>query len=373
MKAGLWGWRTFSHSPEKAHVSPQARPRSVRSAPPWRVMFFGTDEFALQSLKLLAESSKHNSSERVVDKLEVVTLLKELPVRTFANQNKLPVHDWPHVDPGEQFDVGVVVSFGSLLREDLIRRFPYGILNVHPSLLPRWRGPAPVFHTVLNADTVTGVTVMQIRPKRFDVGPVLSQELFPVPKNCTAEQLGASLATMGAEMLIHTLKNLPERIANRREQSKEGATFAPKISTTMSWIDWEETCAQIGCLFRAIGSRISLRTMWMGQMIKLLDFVEESNIPVSAQGRNPAPGTMQYQKESNTLLVRCKDGWVGFKAVKLKKRLSAADFYNGYLHQYFISKSSTQPNECLFQSPRPLPTVSRAGKAALVERQHSAQ
>ncbi|XP_030269985.1 methionyl-tRNA formyltransferase, mitochondrial isoform X3 [Sparus aurata] len=278
--------------------------RMSSSGPPWRLLFFGSDHFAVESLKRLTSSC--------------------------------------------------------------------GILNVHPSLLPRWRGPAPIFHTILHGDTVTGVTIMQIRPHRFDVGPIVNQELHQVPEKCTADELGAALATKGAHLLIDTLTTLSERLAHKRNQSRTGETFAPKISTSMCWIVWEEqTCDNIDCLYRAIGSRvmmtdigwyffkqwqtveyhsynpylccqIPLRTMWMGKTIKLLDFVGKCHITLSDQRRRPAPGSVSYQKESNTLAVCCKDGWVGFKTVLLKKRLTAADFYNGYLHQtaegLFVSK-----------------------------------
>ncbi|XP_033905700.3 methionyl-tRNA formyltransferase, mitochondrial-like isoform X1 [Acipenser ruthenus] len=361
--------RVFSNDSKRTHDSPcsfasnsAVNGNGLRERPPWRILFFGTDEFAVESLKALT-LSRDSSPKTAVDTLEVVTLpavlSKELPVRRFASQNELPIHDWPHIGPCEQFHVGVVVSFGCLLPEDLILKFPYGILNVHPSLLPRWRGPAPVFHTVLNGDTETGVTIMQIRPKRFDVGPILIQDKCLVQPHCTAQELGATLAKMGAKMLISTLENLPERIQNKKEQSKQGATFAPKISVDMSWVNWEDqSCDQIGRLFQAIGSRISLRTQWMGDTIKLLDFVGKNEIPVvseSERQRQPTPGSLLYHKESNTLLVCCKDGWVGFRAVKLKKRLSAADFYNGYLHQYFLRKSERQQRECVFQTYKPEP------------------
>ncbi|XP_030622365.1 methionyl-tRNA formyltransferase, mitochondrial [Chanos chanos] len=334
---------TYSLSTVRSYVT-----KGYSAKPPWRILFFGSDDFAVESLKRL-HASRQDTKDRVVESLEVVTLSKDVPVRKYAVLNKLPVHDWPKVDIHGQFDVGVVVSFGCLLQENLISQLPYGILNVHPSLLPRWRGSAPVFHTILHGDKETGVTIMQIRPKRFDVGPVLHQEVYQVPERCTADELGASLAVLGARLLIDTLKNLPERLANRKEQSKEGATFAPKIKSSMSWIVWEEqTCAQIDRLYRAIGSRIPLRTIWMGCTVKLLDFVDKHE--VSLLGSETAvPGSIRYQKKSNTLLVRCKDGWVGFKAVMLKKRLSAADFYNGYLHQSFLKRPSAQSN-CLFLS-----------------------
>lgn len=300
--------------------------------PPWRLLFFGSDGFAVESLKLL--TSSRNANEGIVETVEVVTLSGNVPVKRFAQQNCLTLHSWPLDDVTGQFDMGVVVSFGCLLGKALISKFPHGILNVHPSLLPRWRGPAPVFHTILHGDAMTGVTIIQIRPHRFDVGPILNQELHQVPQNCTADQLGAILARKGAHLLIDTLKTLSERMENKREQSPTGATFAPKINKGMSWVLWEEqTCDQIGRLYRAIGSRIDLRTMWDGKTIKLLDFVGKCHISLTDERRKPIPGSVSYQKESNTLAVCCKDGWVGFKAVLLKKRLTAADFYNGYLHQ----------------------------------------
>ncbi|KAF3833334.1 hypothetical protein F7725_026999 [Dissostichus mawsoni] len=255
----------------------------------------------------------------------------------FALQNQLPVHSWPPHSVDGQFDVGVVVSFGCLLPEKLINKFPHGILNVHPSLLPRWRGPAPIFHTIMHGDAVTGVSIIQIRPHRFDVGPLLQQELHQVPEGCTADQLEAALSSKGAHLLVDTLRTLSERIAHKREQSQSGEHL------------WEEqTCDQISCLHCAIGSRIPLRTTWMGRTIKLLDFVGRCHISLLDERSRAAPGSVSYQKESDTLAVSCKDGWVGFRSVVLKKRLTAGDFYNGYLHQTLHRKSACDITRALF-------------------------
>lgn len=317
----------------------QKRTLSHRPGPPWNLLFFGTDDFAVESLKAL--SSSRFCDEPAVCSLEVVTLPGQVPVRTFSLQNGLRLRPWPpDIVPG-QFDVGVVVSFGSLLPENLISKFPLGILNVHPSLLPRWRGPAPIYHTILQGDQVTGVTVMQIRPHRFDVGPILSQETFHIQKKMTSEELGATLALTGAQMLVQTLRTLPEKLQNRREQSVTGATFAPKINRCMSFLQWEDqTSDHIDRLHRAIGGRIPLRTLWNGRTLKLLDFMGRCH-GVSPVGGGAVPGSVMFLKESNTLSVRCKDGWVGFGSVLLKKRLTAADFYNGYLHQSLRSPSGS--------------------------------
>nr|XP_043874529.1 methionyl-tRNA formyltransferase, mitochondrial isoform X2 [Solea senegalensis] len=273
------------------------------AAPPWRLLFFGSDHFALESLKVLTANNR-SSAGKIVESLEVVTLSPDVPVTRFAQRNQLVVHSWPPDNVDGQFDVGVVVSFGCLLHEGLINKFPYGVLNVHPSLLPRWRGPAPIFHTILQGDAVTGVSIMQIRPHRFDVGPVLNQTLHRVPDTCTADELGAALATKGAKLLMETLATLPQRLAQKMEQREASATFAPKIHSSLSWVMWEDqTCDQIQRLNRAIGSRMPLRTTWKDTTIKLLEFVGKCHVSLSDPNRKPVPGSVTYQRESNTLAV----------------------------------------------------------------------
>ncbi|NWU91841.1 FMT protein, partial [Upupa epops] len=303
--------------------------------------------------------SRQPSEDSLVSRLEVVTLPSrlpgDLPVRSCARELQLPVHEWPHTGPVGQFDVGVVASFGRLLSEELILQFPYGVLNIHPSCLPRWRGPAPIVHTVLHGDKVTGVTIMEIRPKRFDVGPIVKQEEFAVPPRCTAKELEVMLSKMGADMLISVLKNLPESLRNKKEQPKEGVTFAPKISAAKSCIKWEEqTAAQVIRLHRAIGSMFPLQTLWKGTTVKLLDLVEVDGIPGFADLISDAcgavPGSLLFHKASQTLIARCKEGWVGIKTVVLKKQLTAADFYNGYMHAWFQQNSRTAHEECRFQT-----------------------
>ncbi|NWI15818.1 FMT protein, partial [Crypturellus soui] len=291
----------------------------------------------------------------LVSRVEVVTLPAELPVRRCARELRLPTHEWPRTGPRGAFDVAVVASFGRLLSEDLILQFPYGVLNIHPSCLPRWRGPAPIVHAVLHGDKVTGVTIMEIRPKRFDVGPIIKQEEITVPPHCTAKELEMILSQMGANMLLSVLRNLPESLKNKKEQPKEGVTFAPKITIAKSCVKWEEqTAVQVIQLHRAIGSMFPLQTLWKGSTVKLLDFVEVHNIPGFADevlnDLGAVPGSLLYHKLSQTLIARCKEGWVGIKAVILKKKLSAADFYNGYMHSWFQQGSKAVHQECRFQT-----------------------
>ncbi|XP_038622916.1 methionyl-tRNA formyltransferase, mitochondrial [Tachyglossus aculeatus] len=358
--------------PRRARVGhcPDAR---TRERPPWRLLFFGTDRFARDALRALSRA-RLNEEDQLIEKLEVVTLPsclpKGLPVKNYAVQAQLPVHEWPSVGSGE-FDVGVVASFGRLLSEDLILRFPYGVLNVHPSYLPRWRGPAPVIHTILHGDAVTGVTIMQIKPKRFDVGPIVKQESIAVPPLCTAKDLEAILSKLGATMLLSVLRNLPESLNNKRPQPKDGVTLAPKISAALRCINWEEqTPEQILRLQRAVGCIMPLQTVWMDSTVKLLDLVDVRNSPALADqkssGQDVLPGSLTYHKPSQTLLVRCKDGWVGVRAVILKKKLTAADFYNGYLHPWFQQNPRAQPGACRFRTLKLQPKQRQRGEPQLL-------
>uniref|UniRef100_A0A4W2D5A3 Methionyl-tRNA formyltransferase, mitochondrial n=1 Tax=Bos indicus x Bos taurus TaxID=30522 RepID=A0A4W2D5A3_BOBOX len=330
----------------------------VREKPPWRVLFFGNDQFARETLRAL-HAARENKEEELIEKLEVVTVPspspKGLPVKQYAVQSQLPVYEWPDVGSGE-YDVGVVASFGRLLSEAFILKFPYGILNVHPSCLPRWRGPAPIIHTILHGDTIAGVTIMQIKPRRFDVGPILKQETVPVPPKSTSKELEAVLSRLGANMLISVLKNLPESLNNGRQQPAEGVTHAPKISAATSCIKWEEqTSEQIFRLYRAVGNIIPLQTLWMDNTIKLLDLVEVDNSILSDSkltGQAVIPGSVIYHKQSQILLVCCKDDWIGVRSVMLKKTLTATDFYNGYLHPWYQKNSQAQPSQCRFQTLR---------------------
>ncbi|XP_072837904.2 methionyl-tRNA formyltransferase, mitochondrial-like [Pogona vitticeps] len=354
-----WLWRVGRDGWRRAHGTAAAGelPRR-RAGPPWRVLFFGTDNFSVETLRAL-QAAREPRPNALVDHLEVVTvqpqLPKGLPVKNYAEQSQLPVHFWPDVASCKHFDIGVVASFGHLLHEDLILKFPYGVLNVHPSCLPRWRGPAPIIHTVLHGDTVTGVTIMQIRPKRFDVGPIIKQETVPVPPNCTAKELESVLSKLGADMLIAVLEHLAESLRNKREQPKEGTTAAPKVTAAKSCIQWEEQAPeQILRMHRALGTLMPLRTLWMGSVVKLLDLAEVETLPDFIDRLRPEneilPGSVFYDKKSEALVIHCKEGWVGAKTVILKKKLTAVEFYNGYLHPWFQQNSKMPLRECRFQT-----------------------
>ncbi|KAM7337403.1 hypothetical protein ACRRTK_003522 [Alexandromys fortis] len=257
-----------------------SRGSRVRKKPPWRVLFLGTDHFARETLRAL-HAARDDKEGKLIESLEVVTVPspspKGLPVKQYAIQSRLPVYEWPDVGSGE-YDVGVVASFGRLL--------------------------------MLHGDTVTGVTVMQVRPKRFDIGPILKQETIPVPPKSTSKELEAVLSKLGANMLISVLKSLPESLNNGRPQPAEGVTYAPKVSAGTSCVKWEEqTSEQVLRLHLAIGDIVPLQTLWLENTVKLLDLVEVNNSILTdpkLTGQTVAPGSVVYHRQSQMLLVHCK-------------------------------------------------------------------
>ncbi|XP_050397084.1 methionyl-tRNA formyltransferase, mitochondrial isoform X2 [Patella vulgata] len=301
--------------------------------PPWNVLFFGTDEFSVETLKSLHESQLEDKN-RLVNKLEVACNPGQSAIRQYAVQFHLKIHDWPvNIEKGK-YDVGVLASFGRLIPASVINNFPYGILNVHPSLLPRWRGSAPIIHTVLNGDKVTGISIMQLKPKRFDIGPVLFQKEVAVPYRITAVELCNHLAVLGGEILVNCLCDLPNLSKEEKQQDASKATYAPKITKWIGKLDWKNnTCIDIDQRYRAISSLIPVYTMWRNKKVKLRDIVDPNNTRdlLPAKFKNLPVGSVRFYQKENILLVKCKDGLVGFRKITYQNPMTAKDFFNGFI------------------------------------------
>ncbi|KAG0423876.1 hypothetical protein HPB47_000367 [Ixodes persulcatus] len=126
------------------------------------------------------------------------------PVRDYAAQESLPFNEWPCSIPRDTFDLGVVVSFGHMIPAADIEACKYGMINVHPSLLPRWRGAAPLVHTLLAGDTTSGVSVITVAPKRFDTGKIVAQQEVSVPPRVHLAAYTDMMADIGASMMRQT-------------------------------------------------------------------------------------------------------------------------------------------------------------------------
>uniref|UniRef100_A0A0A9WJL9 methionyl-tRNA formyltransferase n=1 Tax=Lygus hesperus TaxID=30085 RepID=A0A0A9WJL9_LYGHE len=329
--------------------------------PPWRILFFGNDHFALESLMPL--NAKLNTGT-LISALGVVTGKRTI-VRSFSEREKLEIHEWPLEASSirDKYHIGLVVSFGHMIPKDVLEAFPLGCINVHSSILPKYRGAAPIIHSVMNGDSETGVTIMKIRPHKFDVGEIVRQYRLSVSPVESSVELEARLAVCGGQMVMECLRDLPRSLRMAVKQPSEGVSYAPKVKSGMSKVDWSMMDAlQIFNLHRAIGHLHPLKTTWHGQPIRLLD-VRVDDTKKSSDSENVASdhsadqrrknaldflndnkpkdcakyvtnaGKIEYSKCDKLLKVMCRDGakLIIQKFTFNGKSISALDFFNGYL------------------------------------------
>ncbi len=300
-----------------------------------RIVFMGSPDFAVPSLDALVEAR--------FDVRLVVTQpdrragrgRKMLPtaVKTVANRHGLPVMDFGKGDRkkvteavlAESPDAIVVVAFGHILREPLLSGAPHGCINVHASLLPRWRGVSPVQYAILHGDSWTGVTVMRMDPG-VDTGPVLASRSVGIWPDETAGDLLDRLAGQGADLLIHTLRNLANGAVTPVPQNDEGAVYAPKLTRTLSAIRWDRHCVVVHNQIRALspwpGSSTSLRD-------QVLKVTEARPWAVHVSGEEP--GRVLEVREEGVVVV-CGTGSLLLTGLQAPGRrpLPVEEFLRGF-------------------------------------------
>jgi len=329
-------WRLYSDTTESVQVSENRR---------LRILFFGTDSFALTSLQRLHQELLVRDG--VVNRLEVVCLqMKSLvpQVSQYAKNNSIPVHLWPPCTDyiSQNFDLGVVASFGRLIPGRIISSFPLGMLNIHASLLPRWRGAAPIIHALNKGDDSTGVTIMRVRPAKFDIGEILHSRSVIIEPHALRLHLTHKLSEVGAELLLEVLAEYDHFNLKARPQSEEGieVSFAPVISKDMAFIDFEKmTNRQIYNRWRAVGDLFKLRTKYKetGKTVRLRTCYPPEVTKDFNLDPQQCPGTVRFVKKNRKekyICVKCKEGgWLAFSGIFYgdKKEMNPGDFNNGFI------------------------------------------
>jgi methionyl-tRNA formyltransferase len=262
-----------------------------------RVLFMGSPQFAIPTLQTLL------AGYQVVG---VVTQpdrpsgrgrqLHPPPVKELAQAHGLPVLQPASLRSPEAIaelqalrpDVIVVAAFGQILRPAVLDLPPFGCLNVHASLLPRWRGAAPIAAAILAGDEATGITIMRMDPG-LDTGPILRQRALPIAPDDTSASLGEKLARLGADLLLDTL---PDWLAGRlepRPQDGTQVTLAPQLEKEQGHIDWSEPADAIARQVRAFHPWPGTFTIWQGAPLRILRASAESSLAPSGE---TLPGTV---------------------------------------------------------------------------------
>ncbi|XP_032670483.1 methionyl-tRNA formyltransferase, mitochondrial [Odontomachus brunneus] len=300
----------------------------------WNVLFFGTDDFALETLRSLY--NKYRAKK--LCRLEVVSVYKKKKnsVIQYAEEKGIVVNTWPLENNPQDFHIGIVVSFGHLIPSNIIGSFPLGMINVHASLLPRWRGAAPIIYSLINGDTETGVTILKIMPEKFDIGEIITQERVNIQANETLPELYVKLAKTGANVLVSMIEKLPEVLLSSRPQERIGITYAPKVTSKISLVKWDEmTAKNVYDLHRGLLGLYPLTTKFGDTAIKLLD-VQQVSKPTdrTIPEDDDVPGLVRFDKKSNSLIVTCKGpSWVSIKKLIVfgHSPMRAIDFRNGFM------------------------------------------
>ena len=245
-----------------------------------RIIFLGTPDFAAIPLEALAHDPRYQVVGVITQPDRPGGRSRELqlpPVKQAAQRLGIPVLQPETLrDPAiaEQLvawqpDVGVVAAYGEILRKNVLELPPLGYLNIHPSLLPRYRGPTPVHAAILNGDSETGVTVMLLDAK-MDSGPILAQRRVPLPPDARNQPLTNALFRLGAEMLVETLAPYAAGALTPTPQDDREATYCKMLQKSDGVIDWSAPAERIERMTRAYDPWPGAQTTWRGQPLKII-------------------------------------------------------------------------------------------------------
>jgi methionyl-tRNA formyltransferase len=298
-----------------------------------RIAFAGTPRFALPALRALL-SSRHQVVGVLTQPDRPAGRGRELrasPVKQLAAEHHLPVAQPATLKTAEgraalhgwSPDLLVVVAYGLILPSPVLLMPRMGCLNIHGSVLPRWRGAAPIQRAVLAGDVETGVTIMQL-DEGLDTGPVLLERRHPIGLRDTAGDLHDALAELGAAALLEAIEGLAAGRLLPRAQSAEGVTYAAKIDKSEARIDWARSAVQIDRQVRAFNPWPVAETRLAGESLRLL----RSSL---ADDRAPdvPPGTVLGLADDG-LRVACGEGVLAVAELQRagKRPVSARDFAN---------------------------------------------
>jgi methionyl-tRNA formyltransferase len=244
-----------------------------------RVVFFGTPAFAVPTLDALLASGHRVAAvvtqpDRPRGRGQKTTAS---PVKEIATSAKVPILQPASVKTPEfreelaalDADIGIVAAYGQILTQEVLATPRLGMINVHASLLPRYRGAAPVHRAIINGDTETGITIMRM-VKALDAGPMLAAERRSIGQDETSEELERELAQAGARLLLRALDDLAAGRSHETPQSDEAASYAPRLTRDDGRIDWRWPAGRIHNLIRGLHPWPHAETFADGRRLILL-------------------------------------------------------------------------------------------------------
>lgn len=313
-----------------------------------RIVFMGTPDFSVPALKALVEAG-HQVIAVVTQPDKPKGRGKEVqmtPVKIQAMEYGIPVYQpakvreasFVEVLQGMEADVYVVIAFGQLLPKAVLELPKYGCINIHASLLPKYRGAAPIQWCVIDGERETGITTMMM-DVGLDTGDMLEKTAIPIEEKETGGSLHDKLSLAGGALILSTLKKLEEGTLVRTPQTDEGTCYAKMLTKSLGDIDWNQSAVSIERLIRGLNPWPSAYTLWNGKTIKIWSadvttgreaaaFLSESGVPSET---GITPGTVVCS-DKHSLVVCTGDGLLSVRELQMegKKRMDTPAFLRGY-------------------------------------------
>jgi len=303
----------------------------MTAAPPLKIVFMGSPDFSVPVLAAIRDAGH-----------DIVAVYSQPPRQAKRGQKilKCPVHaraeelgllvrtpeNFKNPETVQEFkalnaDVAVVVAYGLILPQAVLSAPRLGCINVHASLLPRWRGAAPIERAIMAGDTETGISIMQM-DKGLDTGPVLAVEKTPINIMTTAKDLHDELSRIGAGLIVKVLGQLATGECQATPQPDDGVTYAEKLKKQEGRLDWAQPAEQLQRNIRALNPRPGVWFPFHGERIKVLD----AKIPEKCC--NMTPGYVV----DDDLTVACCRGALKLLTLQRagKKPVNAKDFLRGF-------------------------------------------
>ncbi len=298
-----------------------------------RVMLFGTPQFAVPTLAALLDTHDvaavitrpdrpHGRGQKVSPN----------PVKALATARGIPVLQPTRLDDPEWLaqiealgaDLAVVVAYGRLLPQRLLDLPRLGFINVHASLLPRWRGAAPIHRAVLAGDTQTGITIMRV-VLALDAGPAFASAATPIGPKDTSEVLETRLAAMGAELLVATIARMASGAVSETPQDESGVTYAARLERRESQIDWNRPAVEIDRQIRGLQPWPLAAAIVEGRRIA---FLKSSVVDAASPGATPGE---ILEAGDHGLVIACGTGAVRLTDVlpEGRRAMPASAFLRG--------------------------------------------
>lgn len=312
-----------------------------------RFFFFGSGEFSGDILKTLIKNEL--IPQAVITRVDRPggrgRRLRPTPVKLLAEENGLKVMQPSSIKEGSFLDtlkaaqpeVILLADYGKLLPPALLQLPPGGCVNVHPSLLPRYRGASPVQRALMDGEDITGVTLM-LMERGLDMGPIIYQQEMEIGEEDDAGSLARKLAVLGGRLLVSKLPSYLSGDITPHPQDENAVSYAEPINKRDLLIDWSRKARTVFNQVRALSPSPGAYTYLRGKRLKIL-----RAMPTSGGGKSP-PGTIVVQ-EKNHLLVKAGGGALRLESLQPegKKIMSAAEFLRGY---------HLEPGECFEATSR---------------------